>query len=644
MSFCPQCRSKYPDDWRRCPKDESELLASQYIGKYEVQEPIGTGGMGAVYRARNPDTRSIVAIKLMHAEMSEYKESRARFQREAATVAALRTRHCVSIYDFGNTDDGTMFLVMEYLSGHALRQEIVSPPATLQLARLNMIFEGALRGLGAAHKAKITHRDLKPENIFIADTDDGEVAKILDFGIARVESNEALSALTHEGALMGTPAYMAPEQVSGKRGSVGPWTDVYAMGVILYEMLSGVTPFHADSVTAVLSRVLAREFMPLGDVRPGLPQAVLDVVGQAMSENHSARFVDANAFLAAWRNAYRTLPSEIRDQPVASSAQRGTGQAKVDAHSDTALGATSPPTAAAMPPQSRASAATSNHNTSMTPGPVVIDQPATATASGKGRIVASVAALAVGGAVAAFFVLGGGTTPEETPSAGPLLADAAAAPPTVTDAAPPPPPKIPKDMARLAGGRFQMGVDPRRFRGKPGLDKLHQVQVNAFLLDKTEMTIATYKRAAGALPTKVTDAPEQPVRQITWSEASAACRALGKRLPSEEEWEFAATRHRLDAKRARLKTKGVTGPSAVASHEGDCTPEGVCDLLGNVTEWTASLWRTGTTKNAKFRVIRGGSYAVSANDRFWASPHARSKAKPTTRDPEIGFRCARDLD
>jgi serine/threonine-protein kinase len=230
----------------------------------------------------------MVAI-MMHAEAST-SGRRTQFQRERHRWRRSRPA-TVSIHDFGAAQRQPV-PGHGYLQGHNLRagsrQRGHAGPAHPRS-------ELALRGLGAAHRAGIVHRDLKPENVFIAETDDGEVAKLLDFGIARKGSG---SSLTHSGALMGTPAYMAPEQVAGNRGEVGTWSDVYAMGVILYEMLTGRAPFAADSMTEVLSRVLSREFAPLRSVRAGLPEAVPAVRSHA---GRQATHSHADALREAWR-------------------------------------------------------------------------------------------------------------------------------------------------------------------------------------------------------------------------------------------------------------------------------------------------------------------------------------------------------
>ncbi len=635
MSFCPTCQADFPANWKRCPTDEAELLPSRYVGKYRIDAVIGVGGMGAVYKALNPDTRAPVAIKLMHPDASAVDSARARFQREAAAIAALRTRHLVRVYDFGATDDGTLYLVMEYLLGHNLRPEIDSVDTTMAVQRINLVMDGALRGLGAAHRAGIVHRDLKPENIYLADTEDGEVAKVLDFGIARVQSTSQHSALTQEGALMGTPAYMAPEQVSGKRGAIDAHTDVYAMGVIAYEMFTGDTPFGAESLTEILGRVLERSFRPLGEVRPELPPAIIELVDTAMHEHPAQRFCDANELRDAWLTAYRSFDPATRDatvpefigDPAASVSRLGTA-----------------PTARPDTGTSIAPVVIASRPTELAPSPATY-----------GRSIAVAAVLALAGAgLGGYLMLAGDTGSERN---GPARASDAAMPVailhdadaglTVTHV-----PTIPDGMVRLSGGTFEVGVDPDEYGGFKDMEPRHNVTVGPFLIDKHEMTVAKH-RAALLEGGRTTPPPSRdstasttmPARELSWEDAAAACKGLGKRLPTENEWSFAASRSPLDPARARMRSAGVRGPAPVGSHAGDCTRDGVCDLLGNVSEWTADPWRSRNgTVAADLRTVRGASYRVAPTAKWYATIHARVKLASTQRDAEVGYRCARDLD
>lgn len=668
--FCPACKSEYPDDWKRCPKDEAELLKTQYVGKYLVQEIIGTGGMGAVYRALNPDTNAEVAIKLMHAAAAGMEAARARFQREAAAVSSLRTQHLVGIYDFGTEDDGTMYLVMEYLHGHTLRGEIKKPPDLMPIPRIAMVAGGALRGLGAAHRSSVTHRDLKPENIFVADTDDGEVTKVLDFGIARVDTAEDQRNLTQSGALMGTPAYMAPEQIAGNRGEIGPWTDVYAMGCILYEMFTGMAPFHAETITAVLSRVLGRDFSPLRNVRPDLPEPVLDVIDRAIADDFRERFPHADGLREAWEAAYDAFPADIKSATVPRFTRSHTAQPGSAPSPNMATDWGSAPTVTpqgmmrpgfdpAAPNRTAPtidSGAHQQQHISVTPGPVVVDTaPAPSGGGKKGLWIGLAALVVVGGGIAAALALSGGGDSDkpDTPLAGKATdagtkaattgpkADAAVAPAVSIDAALPPP-AWQANMVRLEGGAFEMGT-PTEYPDWAPDNPMRSARVAPYWIDRTEVTVAMLKEALPNHKSAVGADPDMPAANVTWTDADRACKALGKRLATEAEWEFAATRADIDPKKARMRAKGVTGPAKAGTHEGDCTPEGVCDLLGNVAEWTGSQWTARGKTHKKRMTARGSSYsAAPIAGTYHASVHARVDLDKKTRSPELGFRCAHD--
>ena len=321
--FCPKCHDEYPDTWKVCPKDAVELLKSSRIGKYTIESPIGVGGMGTVYRAVNPDTRGEVAIKVMHPESADSESARQRFKREAAAVAKLKTSHVVKVYDFGAEPDGTLYLVMELLDGHTLRAEIHPPPDTPDVARVQFVMDGVLKGLAAAHKSGIIHRDLKPENIFLATTDDGEVPRILDFGIARIETPDGAlrsGAITRPGTVMGTAVYMAPEQLQGLVSQVGTWSDVYAIGAILYELLAGTTQVRAGSLAEVLIQVRRKDLAPLSKHRSDLPAALCEVVHRCLDPIAKNRPQHADELRTALAAVWGT-PSMITPPPSRAHAQ-----------------------------------------------------------------------------------------------------------------------------------------------------------------------------------------------------------------------------------------------------------------------------------------------------------------------------------
>jgi serine/threonine-protein kinase len=637
--FCPACHSDYPPDWKVCPKDATNLLKTPQIGKYTIEGMLGQGGMGAVYRAINPDTKGRVAIKVMNPSVASADSARQRFQREAAAVAALRTAHVCKVYDFGSEPDGTLFLVMELLDGHTLRDEITPAPDSMDLARVQMVMDGALRGLAAAHKAGIVHRDLKPENIFIADTDDGEVPKLLDFGIARVRTRD--SDLTRTGSLMGTASYMATEQVVPNVGEIGPWTDVYAMGAILHEMLSGAPAFGGTTVTEVLQRVMRAERVPLQTVRAGLPEGIYALVERCLSSQPAQRPQDAEALRIAV-SAARLVPLGTTIPPRGGPASPGSSQVGLAATEG--RGTPMPVIADSKPLASRPNDGPAGPvpGPSVTPVPTPVEttparpEPApepTKKASRWPLAVGGVAVLGIGAVVAVKAMSGGGEpAARDAAVAMPVVIDAPHVVATVADAPAPPVDAAPTEgMIHFAAGTYDVGED-----GKPSADALPRtrVQVGELWIDRLEVTVADVKRA---LPELVVgkdfglagDGDAMPARSIAWVKAREVCEKLGKRLPSELEWEIAALTAPQDAAKATLQTGA---PKLVASRGTDCAASGLCDMLGSVAEWTDD-----TIKDR--HVARGGSYKVAPSEKWLASIHARALVPPAA-DDEIGFRCA----
>jgi serine/threonine protein kinase len=653
--YCPVCHSEYPADWKACPKDATHLLKSAQIGKYRIEGMLGVGGMGAVYKATNPDIKgSRVAIKVMNPAIAGAEQIRERFKREAAAVAALRTSHVVKVYDFNAEPDGTLYLVMELLDGHALRDEILPAPNYMDLARVQMVLEGALKGLAAAHKVGIVHRDLKPENIFVADTDDGEVPKLLDFGIARVRSQD--KNLTHTGSLMGTASYMATEQIAAGVGEIGPWSDVYAMGAILYEMLAGAPAFGGNTVTEVLQRVLKSEVVPLVSVRPGLSKEVYALVERCMSNQPTQRPQDAEAMRVAL-NAARLVPMGSPIPPPHSvapgSSPGGTAlgvMATEGRNTPLPAGLTPPPSIGQTPPPTGSNPGAVAREpgvsafgptvgvgtTPPTTSPGAVEAPAKKS---KLPLILGGVALAGIGTFAAIKLMGGSEDkpkdPPKTTDAGVIaVVDAAPAPDTqvavTPDAAPVDPlPEFTKGMVKIAAGDYEIGE--ANATAAAALEKT-KVTVPEFFIDKDEVTLEVVRKTLTSpkLGGTATDPPNVPARNVTWGQAVATCKALGKRLPTEAEWEIAAlTTPKDTAKAALMKVAGK--PTLVPTKHEDCSADGLCDMLGGVIEWTAD--------GAKEKVVRGASFTVSPTAGWNASIHFRYLAPPTP-DAEVGFRCA----
>ncbi len=230
---------------------EDARVGQLVAGRYRVEALLGAGGMGRVYRALHVELGEPVAVKFLLPEWSMQPEFRARFRREAVVLARLRHPNVVSVIDYGE-HEGELYLVMEMLRGVSLASQVMSGGNTLPFERVVRIVDQVLQVLEAAHAMGVVHRDLKPDNVMLLDAGDRtDRVKVLDFGIALLEES-GVDKLTAAGTLRGTPQYMSPEQCMGR--NVGAPTDIYAVGVILYELLAGLPPFDASSVAEVIAQ------------------------------------------------------------------------------------------------------------------------------------------------------------------------------------------------------------------------------------------------------------------------------------------------------------------------------------------------------------------------------------------------------
>jgi serine/threonine-protein kinase len=296
MRICPRCQLKYPDDKDRCFVDGEPLdtmpdarVGTVLGGRYLIESAIGEGGMATVYRARHTLVDRPVAIKVMAPHLTKDASLRERFRREAKNSASLAHPNIIEIVDTGETDDGTAFMVMELLDGSSLADRIAEqgalPPALVAELGLQI-----MRGLARAHDFQVIHRDLKPDNIFLHRGRDGRtVVKLLDFGIARSLHD---SRLTSAGELFGTPQYMAPERVTSI--DAGPLADLYAVGVIFYEMLTGELPFDADSLPGILIKHLQAEPPSIAAKVPNVPPSLEALVKKLLAKKPGDRPVDAH--------------------------------------------------------------------------------------------------------------------------------------------------------------------------------------------------------------------------------------------------------------------------------------------------------------------------------------------------------------
>jgi serine/threonine protein kinase len=267
-------------------------------GRYRILRLLGEGGMGAVFLAEHAALGRQVAIKFLHAEYATKEEMVGRFAREAQAAAAIHHKNIIEVFDVGISQQGEPFLVMEYLEGESLAQ-LLKRAGPLNLAATCAVIEPALLALRAAHRKGIIHRDLKPDNLFLAYLpDESPVVKLIDFGISKFTQGESDKLRTKTGSIMGTPAYMSPEQARALPG-LDHRSDLYSMGTIMYEMLVGALPYAGNSFSEYLANLLMEEPRPPLSLRADFPAEAEPVLRRAMAKEPSARFQTADEMLEA---------------------------------------------------------------------------------------------------------------------------------------------------------------------------------------------------------------------------------------------------------------------------------------------------------------------------------------------------------
>ncbi len=293
---------------------EDPFVGKLLGGRYRIERLLGRGGMGAVYEALQEDLGRRVAVKVLHPYLAHDADLVARFRREAEAAARLGHANIVQVTDFGRPDDGAVFLVMELLAGAPL-SAVIDRDGRLPPERVATIAWQVLSALEAAHRAHLVHRDLKPDNIFLTSVSGvGDVVKLLDFGIAKLVAGEG-SGMTATGAVLGTPAYMAPEQARG--APVDARVDLYALGVVMYEALSGRMPYAGNNYNAVIAAILTEDPPGLAELRPDLDPALVAVVERAMARSPDARFDSAHSMreaLAPFVHGSSHTPAPLDDR------------------------------------------------------------------------------------------------------------------------------------------------------------------------------------------------------------------------------------------------------------------------------------------------------------------------------------------
>jgi eukaryotic-like serine/threonine-protein kinase len=283
----------------RAESEDEGLIGKTVAAKYRIDRLIGRGGMGAVYQATNTGIGKRVALKFLERDAAGDSDAVVRFQREAEAASAVESAHIVQIFDSGSSEDGRPFLVMELLSGEDLRARL-RREGRLPLAEAVHVGGQVLRALGRAHEAGIVHRDLKPDNLFLCERDDDPMfLKIVDFGISKVARKSApADVLTRRGVVLGTAFYMSPEQAQALADIDGR-SDLFSLGAILYEALSGRPPHVGSAYEAVLIAICTKDAEDVRVHAPDVPEQIARVIARALARDRSERFQSAAEFYEA---------------------------------------------------------------------------------------------------------------------------------------------------------------------------------------------------------------------------------------------------------------------------------------------------------------------------------------------------------
>jgi len=634
------------------------ISAGQSIGRYYLIEPLGDGGMAVVFKARDTLLERYVAIKVIRTDMfnrTETVQVLERFTREAKWLAGLAHPNIVKIFDFGSFE-GAPYLVEELLPGGTLKERLGKRLPYRQAATLLL---PVARALAYAHSRGIIHRDVKPTNVIFSET--GE-PMLTDFGIAKIMTSEQASTLTGTGIGIGTPAYMAPEQSLGQ--AVDARADIYSLGIVLYELITGRRPFEADTPMAVMYMQI-RDPLPRPRIFiPDLPEKVEAVLFKALAKNPMDRYPDMDAFAAAL--------DDLADIPQVESSFYTTATA-LEGRAAGAAKSSTPVTGTGQKPQPTGGATGSSASRPAVASPNTAARksiPIWVWIGAAGLLVA--VCLVVGLAGGGFLVLSQGfsrqtavpistTAPEQPtpespqPTSTPEDTVLAVSPTT----APMQPINIqtrtaPKDgmlQVFVPAGNFLMGSTDSHVAAMkancPTCDFLnetpqHSVYLDDFWIDRTEVTNAQYARCVASKECQPpamdsrTSVPyysdpkfaDYPVIYINWNNAAAYCKWAGRSLPSEAQWEKAAR-----GTNGWLYPWGDDNPNLymlnynlyigatekVGSYATGASPYGALDMAGNVWEWVNDRYgfdyysespdqNPAGPSSGETRVMRGGSW------------------------------------
>jgi eukaryotic-like serine/threonine-protein kinase len=316
LKLCPRCDARYRGDLATCPIDGAALhepadpfLGRTIAGRYLIEAELGSGGMGTVYLARHQVIGRKVAMKFLDPALLRNERQRKRFLGEARAANQINHEHIIDITDFGETEDGLVYMVMEYLEGRPLSDDIAKGPLPPRRA-LRITLQVAL-GLARAHELGVVHRDVKPANIYLIRRKlDNDYVKILDFGVARIEQD---ARVTGQGTIVGTPEYIAPEQVRTPQASASG--DLYSLGCVLFEMLTGRLPFEGKTTMLLVKHLNDPPPVP-SSLLPSIPKAVDELVLCLLQKNPSDRFRDAYHLAEELQSLLDRLPPPSRHSAV----------------------------------------------------------------------------------------------------------------------------------------------------------------------------------------------------------------------------------------------------------------------------------------------------------------------------------------
>ena len=333
MRSCPQCSSPCDDAHKFCPScgfpvskvalsPDDPLVGRSLPGGYLILELVGIGGMGRVYRAEQTNLGRTVAVKIIHPHLVGEENAAARFITEARAASRLNHPHSVGIIDFGKSPDGLLYLVMEFLRGRDLAR-VIYEDGPLPFRRIVDVLRQTLEALAEAHNASIIHRDLKPENIILEPVrSGGDFVKVVDFGLAKIRADTTQPSITSPGIVCGTPEYMSPEQARGD--VLDARSDLYAVGVILYQLLTGRLPFEAESPTQVVLAHLTQAPRDPRETAPDrqIPPALVDVTMKILSKDPNDRYSDSDELAAALADALAIVENRVVVRGPAASDLR----------------------------------------------------------------------------------------------------------------------------------------------------------------------------------------------------------------------------------------------------------------------------------------------------------------------------------